>query len=527
MKYTLGLDFGTMSVRALIASRTDGAVAASCAAPYDVVTGRLPTGAALKPDMALAIPRQYREAMIAAVRGAMAESGLQAEDIAGIGLDTTSCSCLPVDESWRPLCETEEYVDEPHAYIKLWKSHSAVDAARHIQSVAEERSEAFLPWTGRRVSSEWLLPKAYETFLDAPGLFARAAAFVDLPDYITYLLSGEKTRNVASIRFKALATEEGLPSAEFLTAIAPGFAAVRDKLKGRWTRWGDRAGGLTEEMAQTLGLCPGISVAGGALDGNIPVVSLNLCQPGDMLLTLGTSGVLAAMSKDALLIDGIAGGGKDCFVPGYYGYEAGMAAMGDLYGWMIHNTVPARYEEQAREAGLNLHAYLSSLALTRAPRADDPLALDWWNGHRGPFKRMDVKGVMMGLSLDTRPEDIYRALVEATAFCARLNLENYERQGLIVQRIGVCGGIGKKNPALMQLFADVLGRELALSKVDEAAALGSAILAAASIDGDLPAAAQRMCAPLERRYIPNQERHEAFEERYQKYLKLSRAMQEI
>ncbi|MBR4082595.1 MAG: ribulokinase [Clostridia bacterium] len=531
MAYAIGLDFGTASVRAVIVRQEDGTVIASAGCDYHVYTENPATGAALKPQMALADPEEYLRAMERAVRAAMAEAGLTAEDVIAIGTDATSCSLVLLGADGQPLCTDERWRNDPHAWIKLWKSHSAETEAQDLQRAAVTRNEEFLQYVGGRVSCEWLLPKSLEIYRESPEVFRAAQTVMDLTDYIPYALTGETTRNMGSWAFKAMAVEGEMPSAAYMEAAEPGFSALRAKLHGRVIRWGDRAGSLTAEMAARLGLKPGIAVGCGMLDGNAPYVSLGMHMDGDLLLTLGTSGVLAMQASRAIPVKGIAGGAMDTFLPGFYGCEAGMSALGDLYNWAVKEILPERWAALARQAGISPHEAVSPAALDRDPLPHDVMALDWWNGHRGPLPRSDVRGVLVGLSLDTRWEDIYRALAESTAFCIRLNLENMERQGLRAGRIAVCGGIARKNPLLVQLIADALDRPLHFSAKPFEAAAGAAILAVnAAETGDartLEATASRMTAPFDRIYTPDPARAAAFSLRYARYVKLANIMQEF
>ena len=529
--YAIGLDFGTASVRAVIVRQADGGVIASAGCDYRVYTNNPVTGEALKPQMALADPAEYLCAMETAVRDVMRASGLAAEEIIAIGTDATSCSLVLLGGDGQPLCMDEAWRTYPHAWIKLWKSHSAEAEAQQLQRAALARNEAFLQYVGGRVSCEWLLPKALEIFHESPEIFAAAQTVMDLTDYIPYALTGEVTRNMGSWAFKAMAVDGEAPSGAYMDAAEPGFSALRGKLRGRVIRWGDRAGSLTADMAARLGLMPGIAVGCGMLDGNAPYVSLGMHMDGDLLLTLGTSGVLAMQSSRVIPVKGIAGGAMDTFLPGFYGCEAGMSALGDLYNWAVKEILPERWAALARQAGISPHEAVSPAALDRDPLPHDVMALDWWNGHRGPLPRSDVRGVLVGLSLDTRWEDIYRALAESTAFCIRLNLENMERQGLRAGRIAVCGGIARKNPLLVQLIADALDRPLHFSAKPFEAAAGAAILAVnAAETGDartLEATASRMTAPFDRIYTPDPARAAAFSLRYARYVKLANIMQEF
>lgn len=531
MKYAIGLDFGTASVRAVAVDCRNGEVAGSTGCEYGVYSVLPGTGASLKPKMALADPAEYLEAMTHAVRDLLSQTQIDPEAIVAIGADTTSCTVVALDDRGQPLSSLEAFKENPHAYMKLWKSRSAQREADELYQAAKQRGEAFLPWAGDKVSSEWMLPKTLETFREAPEVFANTRYFMDLADYIPYLLTGQVTRNMGSCAFKVMGNGGVLPSADYLESVQEGFGAVLPKLAGRVIRWGDKAGELTAKMADRLGLRPGITVGCGALDGNIPYVTLGLHEEGDMLLTLGTSGVLAMQSAKAIPVSGLSGGGIDAFMAGYYACEAGLAAMGDLYGWAVDEIMPARWQALAQQQGVSPHEAVSQQVLTRPPRLEDPLALDWWNGHRGPLPRSDVQGVLVGMTLATRWEDLYRAVVEATAFCVRMNIDNLETQGLQVGRIAVCGGIARKNPQLVRLVCDVLGRPLYFADKPYEAAVGAAIIACHAHEQNdaltLPETQQRMAASFDRTYTPDLSRKPVFDQRYERYVKLAHIMQEF
>ncbi len=530
MAYTIGLDFGTGSVRGVVTDVRNGHVLAVAERPYAVYETLPGTHAPIKAQMALADPAQYLRAMEEVVRESLRACGVSPLDVTGIGADTTSLTLVAVGADGRPLCMDAAFSGNPHAYMKLWKSRSAEREAAQVLRTAQARREPALPWNGGGVNSEWLIPKALETFHDAPAVFEAADLMMDLTDYIPYVLSGAVTRNVGSFAYKAMGYDGRPPSQAFLEAVEPGFGALRAKLRGRSVRWGDRIGSLLPDVARRLGLQPGIAVSAGALDGNVPLLALGLQSDGDMLLTLGTSGVMTALSSRCAPVEGCAGGAQDAAVPGLYSCECGMAAMGDLYGWVVQTCMPPSEWAAAEQAGLDIHGWLAQRALQRAPQPSDVMALDWWNGHRGPFARRDVTGVLVGMTLQTTAQDIYRAAVEATAFCARLNLENLTRQGIAAGRIAVCGGIARKNPTLVQLFCDVLGHDLYFSDIRYEAAVGAAVMAANAADtgesADLPLTSARMAAPFVRVYHPDGQRHAAFTARYERYLQLARLMQD-
>ena len=530
MKYAIGLDFGTGSVRAVAMETKSGKLLGNAEVPYTVYTDLPGSHAALKPRMVLADPEEYLSAMEHVLLALLKANDLPVEDAVGIGVDTTSLTLVTLGRDGLPLTAHQEFRNEPNAYMKLWKSRSAEKEAEQIQQTAVRRKEPALPWNGGVISSEWLLPKALETFREAPEVFRQADLMMDLSDYIPFALTGKVTRNAGSYLFKAMAYDRCPPGEDFLEDVEPGFGALHAKLRGQWVRWGDRIGGLTASWAQKTGLREGMAVSAGALDGNMPMVAFNLQQEGNMLLTLGTSGVLAAISRRREPILGCAGGGQDVMIPGFFGCECGMAAMGDLYDWSIRQCLPPQVFQEADRAGMKIHDYLAETALKRVPKENDVMALDWWNGHRGPLSVRNVHGVFAGMNLHTTGDELYRAAVEATAFCTRMNLENLEHQGLMAERIIVCGGIAEKNPTLVQLFSDVLGKPLLYANLPHSAACGAAIMginAAEKGDGaSLPETMNSIAmVPAYRCFQPEMERHRIFTKRYDHYMNLSRLMQ--
>ncbi|MDO4838284.1 MAG: ribulokinase [Clostridia bacterium] len=530
MEYAIGLDFGTGSVRAVAMEAKSGKLLGNAEEPYTVYTTLPDSHIALKPRMVLAEPKEYLEAMEHVFLTLLKENDLRGEDAVGIGVDTTSLTLVALGRDGLPLTFHQKFRNEPNAYMKLWKSRSAEKEAEQIQKVAVRRKEPALSWNGGVISSEWLLPKALETFHEAPEVFRKADLMMDLSDYIPFALTGKVTRNAGSYLFKAMAYDGCPPSEDFLEDVEPGFGALHAKLRGYWVRWGERIGGLSTLWAKKTGLREGIAVSSGALDGNMPMVAFNLQQKGDMLLTLGTSGVLSAISRRQEPILGCAGGGQDVMIPGCFGCECGMAAMGDLYDWSIRQCLSPQVFREADHAGMKIHDYLAETELKRVPKESDIMALDWWNGHRGPLSVRNVYGVFAGMSLHTTGAELYRAVVEATAFCTKMNLENLERQGLMAERIIVCGGIAEKNPILVQLFSDVLGKPLLYANLPHSAACGAAIMginaAEKGSSASLPETMNSIAMiPVYQRFQPDGKRHQIFAKRYNCYVNLSRLMQ--
>lgn len=528
MKYTIGVDFGTLSARAVVVNIQTGEVAAEGECGYALYQEKLPNGTELPAEMVLADPKEYKNALITCVKDAV--KGLPKEDILGISVDATGLTLVATDATGQPMCSYPQWESEPNAWIKLWKSHSAQQQAERIQAVAEQENHPLLGQCGGNVSSEWAFPKMLETYENAPELFRQVDTFWDLCDWLTYLLSGEKTRSINSLCNKFQFNGTSFPETEFLNRVSPGFGtALEGKLDGKILIWGAFAGSLLPEMAEAMGLCPGIAVGSGVLDGHVAVASLGLYEAGDVMLTIGTSTVFAILAEQLRVVPGVCGSGMDALIPGLAGYDSGQCSVGDTFDWFVKNQVPERYFRQAEREGCSVHTLLSKLAFSRLPQPEDPIALDWWNGNRCIRGDLTLRGAVYGLSLTTKAEDMYRCLVESTAFGIRNITENFEKLGVPVCKIRACGGISQKNPDLMQCYADVLDRPIEVSYRNNGAAIGAAILAAvaAGYYADIRQAIQALSEKEFVTYYPRKAHTQAYLPRYEKYLKMDRFFGEM
>ncbi len=480
-KYVLGIDFGTLSVRALIADVQTGSEIATASADYahQVMTRELPDETPLKPDWALQHPKDYVESLKKAAHEALAISKIPPEDVIGVGVDFTSNTFLPIDANGVPLCLKQEFFSNPNAWVKIWKHHSAQRYARRIEKIAVKRNEDFLSAYGGHVSPEWMLPKLWETLEEAPEVCECAAKFIEAGDWINMLLTGKYSFSSALAGFKSFWREgKGYPSDAFLSCLNPKMPAlVHEKLPQELHMLGSRAGELNEYGAALTGLNPGTPVAVAAIDAHVALPAAGITQPGHMLMIIGTSSCHLMVGDTFSAIPGSCGVVEDGMIPGFYGYEAGQSCCGDHFRWMIENCVPAKYENEARERHINMHQLLTEKAEQFRPGQSGLLALDWWNGNRSMLVDADLTGLMLGMTLETRPEEIYRALIEATAYGTRKILDSYEENGVPVQKLCACGGIVKKNRMMMQIYSDVLNREIRIARSAQTPALGSAIFA--------------------------------------------------
>lgn len=525
-KYVIGLDYGTLSARAVLVSVGRGEVAAESIYPYphgilNTISGgdeELPV------DFALQEIDDYVEAMYETIRTVVKQSGCRAEDVIGIGIDATSSTFLPLTKSGTPLCKTEQFRTNPHAWLKLWKHHGAQEEADRMTELAAGRQEKFLMRCGGKVNAEWMLPKLTEIVLKTPDVYEAADNFMEVSDYLVFLLTGKMTRCMCHAGYKLLWNEEdAYPSEEFLRALHPNLSSLKSKLKGREVQVGECAGRLTEEAAGRLGLREGTAVAASMIDAHVAVPSLGIDGPDKALMILGTSCCMLLCSEKLSYIKGISGCVKNAVLPGLYAYEAGQSAVGDLFDWFVKNCVPGSYEKEAADKNISIHMLLSEKASRLAPGESGLVALDWWNGNRSCLADARLSGMVLGLTLRTKPEEIYRALLEAAAFGMRAIFEEFEKGGITARELYACGGIVSKNPFMMQIYADVLGKTIFTGSTEQGSAFGAAVYAAVAAGaerggyGSVYRAARAMGKTGDKRYTPIPQNMEIYHRIYREY----------
>lgn len=525
-KYVIGLDYGTLSARAVLVSVGRGEVAAESIYPYphgilNTISGG---NEELPVDFALQEIDDYVEAMYETIRTVVKQSGCRAEDVIGIGIDATSSTFLPLTKSGTPLCKTEQFRTNPHAWLKLWKHHGAQEETDRMTELAAGRQEKFLMRCGGKVNAEWMLPKLTEIVLKAPDVYEAADNFMEVSDYLVFLLTGEMTRCMCHAGYKLLWNEEdAYPSEEFLRALHPNLSSLKSKLKGREVQVGECAGRLTEEAAGRLGLREGTAVAASMIDAHVAVPSLGIDGPDKALMILGTSCCMLLCSEKLSYIKGISGCVKNAVLPGLYAYEAGQSAVGDLFDWFVKNCVPGSYEKEAADKNISIHMLLSEKASRLAPGESGLVALDWWNGNRSCLADARLSGMVLGLTLRTKPEEIYRALLEAAAFGMRAIFEEFEKGGITARELYACGGIVSKNPFMMQIYADVLGKTIFTGSTEQGSAFGAAVYAAVAAGaerggyGSVYRAARAMGKTGDKRYTPIPQNMEIYHRIYREY----------
>ena len=523
-KYAIGIDFGTLSARALLVDLDNGKETAVSEYVYRraLLTEHDFDGTAPESSAALQDPQDYLDALRFTVRGVLESAAVQPEAIVGLGIDVTSSTVLPVTETGDPLCSMPAFQNEPQAYLKLWKHHSAAAEADAITALAEKRREPWLELYGNKVSSEWFFPKLYEVFNKAPAVYNAMFRYVEAADWLVWKLTGQEVHSACMAGYKSL-WKGKYPERDFWAALDPGFAdVIGTKVSEKVQPTGTKAGVITEEGAQLIGLLPGTAVAVPIIDAHAALPAAGIVDDGKLMMIIGTSTCHIVMNKEEKKVRGICGSVMDGVAPGYAAYEAGQPCVGDGLRWFIQNAVPENYTAAAREAGVTVFDYLNKKAAQIGAGENRVLALDWFNGNRSPLADFDLSGLLLGLTLKTKPEEIYRALIEATAFGTKMIIDLYERSGVEIRQLYASGGIPRKNPFFMQIYADVLGKEITVAKSQQAGSLGSAIFAAVSSGyfTSLPEAASVLAEKCDTVYHPNLENTEKYARMYTEYAEL-------
>lgn len=530
-QYAIGIDFGTESGRALLVDVADGREVATAVHPYahGVIDETLPeSGARLEPDWALQDPDDYIETLKRTVPAVIQAGGIDAADVIGIGIDFTACTMLPTTADGTPLCRLPQYRAQPHAWVKLWKHHAAQPEADQINATARARGEAWLDLYGGKISSEWFFAKALQILHEAPAIYHAADRLLEAADWVIWQMTGVETRNSCTAGYKAIwQKDEGFPSRDYFAALHPDFADVVDtKMSTTILPLGAKAGGLTAQAAAWMGLRPGIAVAAANVDAHVTVPAAQATDPGVMTIIMGTSNCHMVLGTKRVQVEGMCGVVEDGIVPGLYGYEAGQSGVGDIFAWFVEHGVPPIYHERATARGIPLHALLEEEAAAQKPGQHGLLALDWWNGNRSTLVDVELSGLLVGATLATTAPDIYRALLESTAFGTRKIIEALTGSGVPVTRIVAAGGLPDRNKLLMQIYADVTNREFRIVKSALAGALGAAmhgaVAAGAQAGGyaDIYAAAAKMGGIKDEIFRPIPEHVAVYNQLYAEYSRL-------
>ncbi len=523
-KYVIGLDYGTNSVRALIVNAVNGREVAS--AVWNYAHGTNGVILSRDPNLARQHPEDYVTGAEKTIRGALSAAkravrGFDPRHVVGIGVDTTGSTPIPVDKDGRPLAFNKRFAKNPAAMAWLWKDHTGIAEAGQITELARQTRPEYLAKCGGTYSSEWFFSKILHCLRTSPEVFAAAHTWVECSDWVPAMLTGTEapdtlTVGVCAAGHKAMYNDGwgGYPDADFLSKLEPALGELRGRLRDKAHTIDKAVGGLTPAWAKRTGLPAGIPVAVGAFDAHLGGVGSGIA-PGTLVKIIGTSTcdmMVAPVAVTLADIPGLCGIVNGSILPGYYGLEAGQSAVGDIFNWFVNYIQPMGGKAGSHEA-------LSTAAGKLAPGESGLLALDWNNGNRTVLVDQRLTGLLMGQTLYTTPAEIYRALIEATAFGALTIINRFEEYGVKVEQVVNCGGIAEKNPLVMQIYADVTGRPMKVSRSAQTCALGAAI-AGAVVGGvyrDFASAQKAMTGLKPRVFKPNAEAHAVYRQLYALY----------
>ena len=529
--YSIGLDYGTLSCRALLVNIETGEEVATSVYEYEdgVISEKLPSsGEKLAFDWALQNPDDYITGFVKTIKDVLDISKINPKEVVGLGLDFTACTMLPIDRDGFALCQKPEYRNTPHAWVKLWKHHAAQDEANKINDMAVKMNEPWLKKYGGKISSEWMFSKIFQILNEDEKIYNAAYKFIEAGDWVVLKITGEEKRNACAAGYKAMWDKrEGYPKKEFFKALDPRLEnVVKEKLSEEVYGIGTRAGYLNEEFAALTGLTTNVAVGVANIDAHVAVPATTVTKDGSLVAIMGTSNCYMLLGKEPKMIEGICGYVEDGILPGYIGFEAGQSCVGDHFAWFVDNCVPKSYTQEAKERNITVHELLTEKASKLKVGESGLLALDWWNGNRSILVDVDLTGMILGMTLNTKPEEIYRALIEATAYGANVIVKNFEENGVAINDIVCCGGLAEKNPFLMQIYADVTGKELKVAKSSQTCALGSAmwgaVAAGKSAGGydTIDEAGKKMAGLKDITYKPIKENAAVYAKLYAEYKKL-------
>jgi L-ribulokinase len=522
--YTIGVDFGTLSGRAVLVQVEDGHEINSKVYeyPHGVLENRLPTGESLPPDWALQVPNDYLEVLKNTIPVLLEESGIDPGQVVGIGTDFTACTVLPVLKDGTPLCNLKEFENRPHAFVKLWKHHSAQSHADRINALALESNEKWLDRYGGKISSEWQFAKALQLLEEDPEIYKKMDHWVEAADWIIWQLTGTYSKNICTAGYKAIFQDNMYPTKEYLERLNPLFKNfVTEKVDWPIAQLGSKAGGLSKFGGEITGLNPGTAVAVGNVDAHVTAPAANATKAGQLVAIMGTSTCVVMVHDHLAIVPGMCGVVEGGITPSTWGYEAGQSGVGDIFGWFVNNFVGEELIQKSHKAGQDLHSYLSELAEKKPAGSHGLVALDWESGNRSTLVDHSLSGLIVGMTLATKPEDVYAALVESTAFGMRTIIEAFDSSGVPVVDFIAAGGL-IKNKYVMQIYANILNRPIHIIKSEQGPALGSAIHAAVAAGeySDIIAASEIMGGIMRDAYLPQLETVEIYNQLFHQYSKL-------
>ncbi|MFA9464127.1 MAG: ribulokinase [Velocimicrobium sp.] len=533
-KYVIGVDYGTLSARAVLVRCTDGKIMESAVGEYanGVISQKLLNGEkSLSQNCFLQYPLDYLEVLVETISAIIKVSGINGNDIIGLTIDFTSCTMLPVDQNKIPLCIKKGFEDRPHAYVKLWKHHGAQKEANEINQILQNEKK-LKEYVGEKISSEVFLPKVLEMVHKDYEIYKVSDKIMEAADWLTWILTDSDKRSSSMAGYKAWwSPESGYPNHQFLKKLDSRMEYfIEEKIDSEICPVGGKIGLLNKTWSQKLGLKEGIAVGASVIDSHAGAPGSGIYRLDQLMLVLGTSSVVMALSNNPLNVDGICGSFRGGIVPGFYALESGLAAVGDMLNWFVERCVPEQYVQNAERKEVDIHQLLSELAMNIQPGSSGLLALDWWNGNKTPFINAELSGTIIGMTLNTKPEEIYKALIEATAFGTRKIIEIMEKSGVEINEIVASGGIAEKNKIFLQIYADITGKIIKVADCNQTGALGAAIYASLAAGKELGGydsyidAVKAMSHLKEIVFEPNKKNREVYDNLYRLYNNLSNYM---
>lgn len=524
-KYSIGLDFGTLEARGMLVNQNGRIVKeASYPYPHGVISGELPDGTKISGDLTLQDPRDYIKALHKIFSYLFDNDPGAAERVIGIGIDFTQCTMMPIDKDGTPLCLLDTFKCNPYAYAKLWKHHGAGKQSERMTEIAGELGEEFLGWYGGTIYAESMFPKILETYEKCPEVYHAAGGFTELADWMTFYLTGSKKRSESIAGCAALWNpQNGYPSGGYLEACSPGFGnVIKEKMDAELVKVGETAGYLKKNICEKYGFKEKIPVAAGIGDCQAGFIGVGLCEENILLSVSGTSSCDMLVDHRGIKIPGMYGVSCGSILPDYFGYEAGQATMGDLYDWFLKNCVTESYFKEADNRKISIFDYFNILVQDYHPDQTGLLVLDWWNGNRSVLLDTDLSGMILGMDMHTRCEDIYYALSEALAFGKRRIIEQFEAYDISIKKLYMTGGAANKNPFLMQLFADTTGLEVVIPNTENGSCRGSALygMISARYYNSFQQTVKKMQPGISKIYVPNREYENIIDARYDMYCEM-------
>lgn len=525
-RYVIGIDYGTLSGRCVLVDADSGRECAESVLnyPHGVIDTVFLDGTPLPGGYALQHPSDYLDVLRFTIADALDKAEADASEVVGMCIDFTACTVLPVDRQFNPICMKDGFRENKHAYVKLWKHHAAEYCSEEATALARKRNESWLNMYGGVISCEWMLPKILQVAREAPEVYAETYRFMEAADWLSYELTGQETHSAVFAGYKGLwNASTGYPSNDYMKELDPLLdGIVGTKICGEVLAMDKIAGYINENGALITGLEVGTPVALPMIDAHASMAALGVTHDSDFVAVVGTSIGQMVNSKEEKKVEDICGYVKDGVIPGLYTYEAGQASVGDTFAWFIDNCVPSRYEAEAKCKGVSIHKILEEKARRYAPGESGLMAINWWNGSRSLPVNYALSGMMLGMTLRTRPEEIYRALLEGTVYGLRRIIERYEESGIRVGSVCLAGGIAKKNELMMQIYADVLNREVKIAQSSQTGAFGSAMYAAvaAGLYKNVTEASDALAPKEYKIYTPDPENAAKYDALYRKYCEL-------